>query len=184
MPPPPVEVFPAQVAPTPTLQLRPDELSLATSPPDLTLSSTVSSTTTATIIPVAPVEAQQTPIMIVPRTASAQNNQQRWRAEQIDRQVLNPPQFYVATKPTEVYWFDPVTGQSIVVGRIVGAFPAQASFTFRPSNTPALEIPYKIGQDLGLTALSPALTERLRVAGYMTYAEVYVLKDASVELRR
>src|SRR5689334_2013621 len=93
-------------------------------------------------------------VIVVPRTMVPQSNQQRWREQQQSRQVLEPPQIYIAKSPVTLWWYDPLTGQSVAIGTLVGEFPVQAMFIFRSEKRPALEVPYRINVDFGLTAIS------------------------------
>jgi hypothetical protein len=123
---------------------------------------------TATLVPTAPV------IVIQPKTPPGETNQARWRAQQLDRQVFDPPRSYVTRQGTALFWFDPRTSQSLEIGTLLGDFTATAQFTLRTSEQPALEVPYTINADYGLTAISDALIQRMRAAGYSERVEAYV----------
>jgi hypothetical protein len=110
-----------------------------------------------------------------------QSNQQRWRDQQRSRQVLEPPQVYTAKSPVTLWWYDPLTGQSVAIGTLVGEFPVQALFTFWSEQRPALEVPYRINVDFGLTAISDAVRERMRNAGYTQSVEAYVFQADDVQ---
>lgn len=120
-------------------------------------------------------------IVIIPRTAAPLTNEQRWRARQADRQVLDPWQIYVAQRPVSLLWFDPLSGQSLEIGKLLGPFPAQARFILRDDNLPALEIPYRINTDFGLTAISEALKRRMQDAGYTESVEAYIVESDAVQ---
>lgn len=125
--------------------------------------------------------ATSTPaIIVVPRTAVPLDNQQRWRAQQIDRHAFDTQRLYIANDTIALLWYDPVVGQSIEIGTLRGEFPAQAEFILRSNNHPALEVPYRINQDFGLTAISEALRERMRAAGYVESVEAYVERAETV----
>jgi hypothetical protein len=110
-----------------------------------------------------------------------QSNQQRWRDQQRNRQVLEPPQVYIAKSPVTLWWYDPLTGQSVAIGTLVGEFPVQALFTFRSEQRPALEVPYRINVDFGLTAISDAVRERMKNAGYTQSVEAYAFQADDVQ---
>jgi len=135
--------------------------------------------TRATPAPVSPA----TPVVIVPATPVPQTSEQRWRAQQEDRQVLEERPLYTARSPVPLLWWDPATGQVLEIGLIRGDFPVQARFTFRPTGQPALEVPYRINADFGLTAVSEAVLQRLRAAGYTEFAETFVIVSDAVQPR-
>jgi len=120
-------------------------------------------------------------VIVVPLTQMPETNQQRWRAQQQDRKVNDPPQIYVARIPVTLWWYDPLTSQSVPIGSINGEFPAQAEFTLRGEQQAALEVPYVINADFGLTAISEAVRERMKAAGYSQSVEAYVLRTADVQ---
>lgn len=116
----------------------------------------------------------------MPLTPVPLNNHDRWRAQQIDRQVLETARTYTARTPVPLLWYDPLTGQSLEIGTLIGDFTVQALFTLRNTNSPALEIPYRINLDYGLTAISDAVRERMRAAGYTESVEAYVIQTEGV----
>jgi hypothetical protein len=69
----------------------------------------------------------------------------------------------------------------VPIGTINGEFPAQAEFTLRGEQQAALEVPYVINADFGLTAISEAVRERMKAAGYSQSVEAYVLRTADVQ---
>lgn len=111
-------------------------------------------------------------------------NEQIWRQQQDRREVFDGYQVFTAQQPTPLWWYDPQTGQSLEVGKLLGAFTAQAQFVFRPENAPALEVPYRINGDFGLTAISPSVVERMNAAGYREYVETYVLLTDTIRPQR
>jgi hypothetical protein len=119
-------------------------------------------------------------VVIVPATPSLLGSEQRWRAQQQQRSILNPPKLYEARTPTSLFWYDPMTGQVLEIGTLRGIFPAQAQFTFRPTNTNSLEVPYRINGDFGLTSISDAVLERMSNAGYTTTVEAFVYLSESI----
>jgi len=125
--------------------------------------------------PVAPT-SPTTGVVVVPQTPLALNNHDRWRAQQIDRQVLEQAQTYVARRPVPLQWYDPLTGQSLEIGTLIGDFTVQARFTLRGTNSPALEVPYRINIDYGLTSISDAVRSRMQAAGYTESVEAYVVQ--------
>lgn len=108
------------------------------------------------------------------------SNEQRWRAQQLRRQTIEPPRTYLAQGAVPLLWFDPMTGQMLEIGSLIGSFNVQATFSLRGSNLAALEVPYRINVDYGLTAISDALRERMKSAGYTESVEAYVVQTESV----
>lgn len=94
--------------------------------------------------------------------------------------MIEPPRLYTARSHISLYWYDPTTGQTLEIGTLVGDFPVQAQFTFRPKNAPALEVPYRINTDFGLTAISEILKQRMNNAGYEQSVEAFVLVDERI----
>lgn len=113
-------------------------------------------------------------VVVVPQTAVPLNNEQRWRTQQLNRQVFDQQRLYIANNDVTLLWYDPMTGQSLMIGTIRGEFPAQAQFTLRSDRRPALEVPYRINQDFGLTAISEAVRARMKAAGYSESVEAYI----------
>lgn len=135
----------------------------------------------STVPAAASAPAARTSVVVVPSTPTVQTNEQRWRAQQIEREPFTEPRIYLARRPTPLLWYDPLTGQSLVVGTLLGPFTAQASFTYRPAGAPALEVPYRINGDFGLTSISPVVQERMANAGYTDTVEAYVLLHDGIE---
>jgi hypothetical protein len=121
-----------------------------------------------------------TGVVVVPRTPVQLNNQERWRAQQIDRQVTEGAQVYTAKGPSPLYWYDPATGQSLEIGTLIGDFTVQARFTLRSTASPALEVPYRINADYGLTSISDAIRGRMQAAGYTESVEAYVIQTEDI----
>jgi len=129
-----------------------------------------------------PPAALPTPdVVVVPQTQAPENNEQRWRARQQDRRVNDPPHIYVAHNPVILWWYDPLTSQSVPIGTIRGEFPVQAEFLLRDDQQAALEVPYVINSDFGLTAISDAVRQRMFAAGYSQSVEAYVLRTDDVQ---
>lgn len=116
------------------------------------------------------------PVVVVPQTQAPETNEQRWRAQQQDRKVNDPPRIFVARNPAILWWYDPVVSQPVQIGTIRGEFPVQAEFVLRADQAAALEVPYVINSDFGLTAISEAVRDRMRAAGYSQSVEAYVLR--------
>jgi len=132
--------------------------------------------------PVVSTPATLTPaVIVVPLTPIPETHQARWRAQQQDRKVSDPPQVYIAKNSVTLWWYDPLTSQSVPIGTISGAFPAQAEFTLRSAQQAALEVPYVINVDFGLTAISEAVRERMKAAGYSQSVEAYVVRTADIQ---
>lgn len=119
-------------------------------------------------------------VLVIPQTAVPMSNEQRWRAQQLRRQTIEPPRTYLAQGAVPLLWFDPMTGQMLEIGSLIGSFNVQATFSLRGSNLAALEVPYRINVDYGLTAISDALRERMKSAGYTESVEAYVVQTESV----
>jgi len=113
-------------------------------------------------------------VIVVPQTAVPLNNEQRWRAQQENRVPFGQQRLYIANNDVKLLWYDPTTGQSLEIGTIRGEFPAQAQFILRSDRRPALEVPYRINQDFGLTAISEAVRARMKAAGYTNSVEAYI----------
>ncbi len=132
---------------------------------------------TATLAPTAtPAPA---PTLVLP-TLPALSNEERWRAQQLERKVFPQLRLYRANG-TPLYWYDPVNEQPVVLGILNGEFTAQASFILRFSNEPALEVPYQVNQSYGISALSPVILERIHNAGYDQWIEAYVILTDNVQ---
>ena len=128
----------------------------------------------------APTSSPTPAVIVVPRTAVPQSPEERWRAQQLQRQPFDPPVPYVAAGETTLLWYDPLAGRAIEIGRLAGNFIVTAQFVLRDDNRPALEVPYRINQDYGLTAISPAAIQRMNAAGYTQSVEAYVLQTDAV----
>jgi hypothetical protein len=155
------------VAPLATLGI--PETAPATPAPD-------SATATAT-----PAQTPTSSVVIRPQIPPTQTSEQRWRDQQANRQPYEPPRQYVAQPGTTLFWFDPRTGQSLEIGTLLGEFTATAEFELRGSNQPALEVPYQINKDYGLTAISDALIRRMNDANYAERVEAYVVLSEAVK---
>jgi len=174
----------------PTANSVPSETSPASITPALSNTQIVPTNEPATITPVpatsppmAPASVPSPPsaVIVVPRTSVPETNEQRWRAQQLNRQINQPPQLYVAASPVLLLWYDPLTGQSLQIGTIIGEFPVQARFTLRSDNKPALEVPYRINIDFGLTSISDAVRDRMKAADYTQSVEAYVIQTDAVQ---
>jgi hypothetical protein len=99
----------------------------------------------------------------------------------MNRRTFDPPRAYVARPSAMLLWYDPRTGQSLEIGTLLGEFPASAEFTLRSSNQSAIEVPYRINNDFGLTAISDAIVRRMSEAGYVDQVEAYVLLSDTVQ---
>jgi hypothetical protein len=145
-----------------------------------------------TIVPsittVAPSETAVVPsptpgVVIVPATQRPRTNEERWREQQIDRTVLESKPLYTTRQPVPLLWWDPATGQALEIGLIRGDFPVQARFIFRPTGEQALEIPYTINRDFGLSSISQAVRDRMFAAGFTQTVEAFVVVVDGVEPR-
>lgn len=139
----------------------------------------MAATLSPSVQPSAPVVPQ--PTFALP-TAQPLTAEQRWRNQQLNRAVFEGLRTYT-TAGSELWWYDPINQQSVVLGFFGGEFAAQAQFTLREQGIEALEVPYRINGSYGLTALSPVLLDRIRAAGYGDWIETYVLLTPNVILR-
>jgi len=146
---------------------------------------------TAVITPTVTVEVTATPtlqpaatatpaVIVVPLTQKPETNEQRWRAQEQDRKVNDPPRIYIAPNAVTLWWYDPLISQPVQIGTISGEFPVQAEFILRGAQQAALEVPYRINNDFGLTAISEAVRGRMIAAGYSQSVEAYVLRTADI----
>lgn len=146
----------------------------ATAAPTLPLP-TASPAPTASVAPA----ATALPPLALP-TVAPLSSEERWRAQQQDRVVFDGLRAYF-TSGSELWWFDPVNQQHVILGRLTGEFVAQAQFLPRGQGVVALEVPYQVNSSYGLTALSPALLERIAAAGYASdWVEAYVFLTPDV----
>lgn len=129
----------------------------------------------------APAPTQTPAVTVVPQPPPPLTNEQRWRAQQLDRQVFETRRIYVARSRTPLYWYDPLTGQTLEIGALLGDVTVQAHFVLRDGNRPALEVPYRINGDFGLTSISDAVRQRMQTAGYTESVEAYVLESDAVQ---
>lgn len=131
-----------------------------------------------TVVPPTPT-IPPAPTLVLP-TLPSLSPEERWRAQQLDRQIIDPPRVY-NTKRSGLYWYDPVNQQKVLLGVLSGDFMVQATFTFREDGQPALEVPYEVNRGYGITALSPAVLERIRAAGYSDWIETFVFLTPEVQ---
>jgi hypothetical protein len=138
-------------------------------------------TPSATVAPTSRPTPSPTPAVIITPQLSSQTNEQRWRDQELNRQVFDPPRLYVAQSHVMLQWYDPATGQMLEIGTLFGVFPVQAEFALRDGNRPAFEVPYRINGDFGLTAISDAVVQRMHAAGYQESVEAYVLQSDAIQ---
>ncbi|WP_245863289.1 hypothetical protein [Candidatus Viridilinea mediisalina] len=172
-----------ELTPTVTANLAPDPATAAPTVPTLTPEPPTLPEPSVTSVPTLrpTVASGSLPPLMLP-TRSPLSNEERWRQQQLDRQPFEAPVVF-STVNSELWWFDPVHQQSVILGQINGSFLAQAEFTLRSQGIPALEVPYQIEVSYGLTSLSPALLERMHLAGYTDWIETYVFVTSSVSRR-
>jgi hypothetical protein len=115
-------------------------------------------------------------------TPVQQTNEERWRAQQLNRTIIDPRQVY-ATSSSELWWYDPVNQQHVILGTFSGEFIVQARFALRGQGVEAFEVPYQVNQSYGLTALSPAIVARIVAAGNMEWIETYVFVTPNITPR-
>lgn len=122
------------------------------------------------------------PPLAIPTIPSI-SHQERWRAQQQDREVF-PELLPFATSDSQLWWYDPVNQQHVILGVITGDFLAQARFRLLGQGLDALEVPYQVNVSYGLTALSPAILGRIAAAGYESdWIETYVYFSPEVTPR-
>jgi hypothetical protein len=126
--------------------------------------------------------AAATAAVIMAPTLERLTNEERWRREQVNRQPFPALRTYT-TSGSELWWFDPINQQHVILGHFAGDFQVQATFTLRGQGVAALEVPYHVNQGYGLTSLSPALLDRIRAAGYGEWIETYVFEGPNVQSR-
>lgn len=132
--------------------------------------------TSAAISVQQPTASQSNIILPAPVVRS---NEERWRTQQLNRTVFSTPQSY-NTSNSQIWWFDPINEQHVLLGSFSGNFEAQATFVLTEQRLEALELPYQVNRLYGLTALSPALLDRIAMAGYGDWIETYVIMDANI----
>ncbi|NJN65501.1 MAG: hypothetical protein HC884_01710 [Chloroflexaceae bacterium] len=133
-------------------------------------------------LPPSPTSTPTPGVQIVLPTLPVLSNEQRWRSQQKNREVFDSYQVYT-TSGSDLWWYDPVNQQHVVLGSFTGHFNAQARFTLTAREGTALEVPYQVNQSYGLQALSPALVQRIEAAGYGEWIEAYVLLGTEVQPR-
>jgi len=129
----------------------------------------------------APAASPTSSVIIQPQSRPTPTSPERWRAQQLDRRDFSPARRYLAPQGATLFWFDPRTSQPLAIGTLLGEFPATAQFTLRESGKPALAVPYTINRDYGLTAISEALIQRMRDAGYTEHVEAYIVLSEAVK---
>lgn len=141
-------------------------------------------TTVPTLVATLPPTPSLTPtasVAIKPKTATPLNNEQRWRMQQDNREVLTPPRLYTIQGEAALLWYDPLTSQTLALGFVRGSVPAQALFVFRPDQATAIEVPYRINVDFGLTSVSDVVVERMRQAGYTESVESFIILTDKIQ---
>lgn len=172
---------PTQTAPAPTPASSVTPVATAAEAASPTAAPEPSPAPAASATAVAPTLQPALPTLVLPTLAPA-SNEERWRAQQEGREVFPGLQGY-RTMGSELYWFDPLNQQSLALGVFTGEFVAQARFVLRGQGVEALEVPYQVNQSYGLTALSPAILDRVRAAGYGEWIETYVVVTPNVSSR-
>lgn len=173
----PTGVEPARTAVSaPTDTPQPSVLLSTTAPTD---TATLVPTLAATAVPTATEDAATA--VVVQATAEVPSSEEAWRAQQANRQEFGEERRYTASAPVPLLWFDSVTGQRLEIGQLIGGFVVTAQFELRfQENAAALAVPYRIDQDYGLTAISPAVKARMQAAGYTERVEAFVLLNDSI----
>lgn len=153
--------------------------------PQLVPSQTEPVTPIATEVPSTPAAPRPTPdavatVVLPPNPAL--DYETRWRTQQLERTVFDPVRVYRTTS-SDLWWYDPVNQQSVILGTISGDFLVQAQFVLRSQGRDAFEVPYQVNQSYGLTALSPAVLERIQNAGFGEWIETYIFQAPNVIAR-
>lgn len=156
--------------PSPTLMASPEPVATPTATSLATASATATPVPLATPTPEAPLIVPTLPIL---------TNEERWRAQELQRTIFDPPRLYTTTS-SELWWFDPINQQHVILGTFAGDFLVQAQFTLRGQGVAALEVPYHVNLSYGLTALSPAIIARIAAAGSSEWIETYVFMTPNV----
>ena len=119
--------------------------------------------------------------VVVPSTLVAVSPADMWQAQQTERVPFEPARIYRASVPVALLWFDPATGQTLEVGRVIGEFRVVAEFGLKQqASAKAFAVPYRIDQDYGMTSISSAVVARMRAAGYSDAVEAYILAEDSI----
>ncbi len=127
-----------------------------------------------------PQQSQTPTIRVEPPTLVRLTPEERWRTQQLNRTPFESPRLYTTTG-SELWWYDPINQQHVILGSFSGTFTAQARFTLRGQGMPALEVPYEVNVSYGLTAISSALEQRIKAAGYDEWIETYVFVTSDVQ---
>jgi hypothetical protein len=180
---PEVTLVPTATLEAPTASATSIQATLPTEIAELaTLAPTIpTATTQPSLTPVpSPVVPTSTslPTLVVP-TSLPLSNEARWRAQQLNREVFPAIQSFTTTG-SELWWYDPINQQHVVLGSFRSDFLAQARFIVRGIGVEALEVPYQVNISYGLTAISPALVARIKAAGYDEWIETYVLRSSNI----
>ena len=120
-------------------------------------------------------------VVVIPKSATPLSNEERWRMQQLNRTVLNPVQMYTIQGQAALLWYDPLSSQAIEIGLVRGSIPVQARFDYRPYQAAAIEVPYRINGDFGLTSISDAVVQRMRQAGYTETVESFIIVTDSIQ---
>ncbi len=168
--PPPVEDLPASAAPEPPpVEEPPAPAAPEPEPPPV-------EEPPASVFTPPPAEPE---VIVSAPPLPSYTNEERWRLQQRERQPFAAMQSFF-TSNSQLWWYDPLQQQHLALGMFRGAFTVQARFILQSQNAPALEVPYQINRSYGLTALSPAIIERMQAAGYSEWVEAYVLETPDI----
>lgn len=135
--------------------------------------------------PLPPPELTPTVIPALANIAIAQpaELEQRWRAQQVDRVVLETPAIYAVTGAEMAEWFDPVTGMRVPVGELRGEFTVQATFRIKGEWAERLEIPFNATErNYGITVPS-VIAERMKIANGEGWCEVFIYRTGDTQPR-
>ncbi|NJP06067.1 MAG: hypothetical protein HC837_10805 [Chloroflexaceae bacterium] len=108
------------------------------------------------------------------------SHEERWRKQQVNREIFGFDKPYT-TRGSELWWYDPVQQQHVILGSFSGDFVAQARFVVLGQGMEALEVPYRVNQSYGLTSISSVLLERIHAAGYDEWIETYIFVTPNVQ---
>jgi hypothetical protein len=164
---------PPAAEPSPEAVAAADDIAIPTEVP------TPSATSNPTVPP-SPTPDPTESLVVVPPTLPVLTHEERWRNQQLNREPFTALRDYT-TSGSELWWYDPVNQQHVILGSFAGDFRAQATFTLRGQGLVALEVPYNVNESYGLTSVSSVLVDRIRQAGFDEWIETYVFLTPNVQ---
>lgn len=173
------EEEPATEETQPAPQGEPDTVEVASAPlPSATIPPTPIPPTFTVALPSPTPTIEQVVVLPPPPPMS---KEELWHAQQQEREVFTSHRLYTTTS-SDLWWYDHVNEQHVILGSFSGQFEAQAQFILAKDGQQALEVPYHVNESYGLEALSPVLMERIDAAGYHSgWIETYVILNDQVQ---